>query len=40
MLHGPAIVEAVNPTTVIEPGARAEVDPLSNVIVTIGDEDE
>ncbi|MBP6768953.1 MAG: hypothetical protein KA171_14330 [Reyranella sp.] len=40
VLHGPAIVEQMDSTTVIEPGARAEVDPLGNLIVTIGDEDE
>jgi N-methylhydantoinase A len=33
---GPAVLEQLDATTVIEPGDHAEVDPLGNLIVTIG----
>src|SRR4051794_26754206 len=33
---GPAIVEQLDCTTVIEPGNRVELDPIGNLIVTVG----
>lgn len=35
-LSGPAIVEQMDTTTVIEPGQTAEVDPYGNIVVAIG----
>jgi N-methylhydantoinase A len=32
---GPAIVEQLDCTTVIEPGNRVEVDPIGNLIVSV-----
>ena len=32
---GPAIIEQLDATTVIEPGDRVAVDPLGNLIVTV-----
>ncbi len=34
--EGPAIVEQLDSTTVIEPGDRVEVDALGNLIVAVG----
>ncbi len=34
-IAGPAIIEQLDTTTVIEPGARAEVDRLGNLIITV-----
>jgi N-methylhydantoinase A len=34
-LRGPAIVEQLDCTTVIEPGNRVEVDPIGNLIVSV-----
>ena len=34
-LEGPAIVEQLDTTTVVEPGDRVTVDPLGNLIVTV-----
>jgi N-methylhydantoinase A len=36
LFAGPAIVEQLDCTTVIEPGNRVEVDPIGNLIVTVG----
>ena len=33
---GPAVLEQLDATTVIEPDDRVEIDPLGNLIVTIG----
>jgi N-methylhydantoinase A len=33
---GPAVVEQLDATTVIEPGDTVEIDPLGNLVVTIG----
>jgi len=33
---GPAIVEQLDATSVIDPGARAAIDELGNMIVTVG----
>ncbi len=33
---GPAVVEQLDATTIIEPGDRVAIDPLGNLIVTIG----
>jgi N-methylhydantoinase A len=33
--EGPAIIEQLDCTTVLEPGNRAEVDPLGNLVVTV-----
>jgi N-methylhydantoinase A len=35
--QGPAIIEQLDCTTVLEPGNRAEVDGLGNLLVTIGE---
>ena len=35
-LAGPAIVEQLDATTVIEPGDRARVDALGNLEITVG----
>jgi N-methylhydantoinase A len=35
-LTGPAIVEQLDATTVIEPGDRALVDPWGNLEITVG----
>jgi N-methylhydantoinase A len=35
--EGPAIVEQLDCTTVLEPGNRAEVDAMGNLVVTIGE---
>ena len=35
VLTGPAIVEQLDCTTVIEPGNRVEVDPIGNLIVSV-----
>jgi N-methylhydantoinase A len=35
-LAGPAIVEQMDATTVIEPGDRARVDSLGNLLITVG----
>jgi N-methylhydantoinase A len=32
---GPAIIEQLDCTTVIEPGNQVEVDPIGNLIVTV-----
>jgi len=37
-LHGPAIIEQMDTTTLIEPGDTAEGDPHGNIIVTIGSQ--
>ncbi len=37
-LHGPAILEQLDATTVIEPGDRATVDALGNVIIAVANE--
>jgi N-methylhydantoinase A len=37
-LAGPAIIEQLDSTLVLDPGSRAEVDALGNIIVTIGSE--
>jgi N-methylhydantoinase A len=34
-ITGPAIVEQLDTTTIVEPGDRAEIDPLGNLIVTL-----
>jgi N-methylhydantoinase A len=34
-IAGPAIVEQLDTTTVIEPGDTASVDPMGNLIVTL-----
>jgi N-methylhydantoinase A len=34
-VHGPAIVEQLDATTVIEPGDRARVDALGNLEITV-----
>ena len=38
-LAGPAIVEQFDSTLVLDPGSRAEVDPLGNIIVTVGSQE-
>jgi N-methylhydantoinase A len=35
IIVGPAIVEQMDTTTLLPPGARAEVDRLGNLIVTL-----
>jgi N-methylhydantoinase A len=35
-VEGPAIIEQLDCTTVLEPGNRAEVDAMGNLVVTIG----
>jgi N-methylhydantoinase A len=35
-LAGPAVIEQLDATTVIEPGDRAAIDPLGNLLVAIG----
>jgi len=35
---GPAVVQQIDATTVIEPGAAAEVDAIGNLIVTVGSD--
>ena len=35
LLHGPAVIEQLDTTTLLPPGARAEVDRLGNLIVTL-----
>jgi len=36
VLRGPLIVEQMDATTVVDPGARLEVDRLGNLIITVG----
>lgn len=36
--HGPAIIEEPAASTVVPPGVRGSVDPIGNIILTIGDE--
>ena len=36
VLEGPAIVEQLDTTIVIEPGSRAAADPAGNLIVAVG----
>jgi N-methylhydantoinase A len=35
-LPGPAIIEQMDATTVLDPGARLSVDPAGNLIITVG----
>ncbi|MNC92318.1 hypothetical protein D3C83_87180 [compost metagenome] len=35
-IAGPAIVQQLDSTTVIDPGATAQVDALSNLVITVG----
>ncbi len=35
-LRGPAVIEQLDATTIIEPGDRAAIDPLGNLLVAIG----
>ena len=35
VLEGPAIVEQLDTTTVVEPGDRVTVDPLGNLLITV-----
>jgi N-methylhydantoinase A len=34
-IHGPAIVEQMDATVVLDPGAAGEVDELGNLVVTV-----
>jgi N-methylhydantoinase A len=38
-LAGPAIIEQLDSTLVLDPGARAEVDELGNIMVTVGSQE-
>jgi len=38
-LAGPAIVEQLDSTLVLDPGAQAEVDELGNILVTVGSQE-
>ncbi len=37
-LHGPAIIEEPAASTVVPPGVQVTVDPIGNIIMTLGDE--
>lgn len=37
-LHGPAIIEEPAASTVVPPGVRITVDPIGNIIMTLGEE--
>lgn len=38
VFHGPAIIEEAAASTVVPPGVRGTVDPIGNIVLTIGDE--
>ncbi|MCO5220786.1 MAG: hydantoinase/oxoprolinase family protein [Thermomicrobiales bacterium] len=38
IFHGPAIIEEAAASTVVPPGVRGTIDPIGNIVLTIGDE--